>query len=155
MSVFEFSAPASGTVLKPAEIEGHLLVVEPAEYVPSIQTAMGESDAVRVDVHDITAQETFEGVLWFSTVLVSSLKGQVGRKVLGVMGKGVAKPGQSAPWTLVDASRDADAVKAASAYLEARAASTFAAPAPAPAAPAAAAGAASPELAAALAKFKS
>lgn len=151
MTSFEFAAPASGTVLKPADIEGHLLVVEPHEYVASIQTAMGESDAIRVDVHDISDGASYDGVLWFSTVLVSSLKSQIGRKVLAVMGKGVAKPGQSAPWTLVDASRDDDAVKAATAYLEARAAGQFAQPAD----PAPAAAGASPELAAALAKFKS
>lgn len=148
--MFEFSAPASGTVLKPADIEGHLLVVEPAEYVASITTAMGDSDAVRVDVHDISAGESYDGVLWFSTVLVSSLKAQIGRKVLAVMGKGVAKPGQTAPWTLVDASKDADAVKAATEYLEMRQAKQFAAPIAAAEQPQQS----SPELSAALSKFR-
>ena len=117
----EFAAPAAGSVLKPAEIEGHLLVVEPREYVQAMQTAMGESDAVRCTVHDITDSTTYDEVLWFSSVLVGSLKSRIGQKVLGVMGKGVAKPGQSAPWLLNDASGEAQAVEAAKKYLAAAA----------------------------------
>jgi hypothetical protein len=113
----EFSAPAAGSVLKPAEIEGHLLVVEPREYIQSMSTAMGDSDAVRCTVHDITTKTTYDEVLWFSSVLVGSLKTRIGAKVLGVMGKGVAKPGQTAPWLLNDASGEAAAVEAAKTYL--------------------------------------
>lgn len=113
----QFSAPAAGSVLKPAEIEGHLLVVEPTEYIEKMSTQMGESDAVRCTVHDITSKTTHDGVLWFSTVLVGSLRSRIGAKVLGVMAKGVAKPGQTAPWVLQDASGVPEAVKAAQEYL--------------------------------------
>ena len=113
----QFSAPAAGSVLKPAEIEGHLLVVEPNEYIESMSTQMGTSDAVRCTVHDITTKTTHEEVLWFSTVLVGALRSRIGAKVLGVMGKGVAKPGQTAPWVLNDASTVPEAVKAAQEYL--------------------------------------
>lgn len=113
----QFSAPAAGSVLKPAEIEGHLLVVEPVEYIESMATQMGQSDAVRCTVHDITTKTTHEEVLWFSTVLVGALRSRIGAKVLGVMGKGVAKPGQTAPWVLNDASTVPEAVKAAQEYL--------------------------------------
>lgn len=116
----EFAAPAAGSVLKPAEVENHLLVVEPQEYIVSMSTQMGDSDAVRCTVHDITAGTTHEEVLWFSTVLVSSLRTRIGQKVLGVMGKGAAKPGQTAPWVLQDASGELKAVEAARTYLEAR-----------------------------------
>lgn len=116
--MFEFTAPAApGTTLKPADIEGHLLVVIPAEYIPEIQTSMGPSEAVRVAVHDLTAGETTENALWFSKVLVSSLKSMIGRQVLAVMDRGQAKPGQSAPWVLVDASHSSEAIAAATAYL--------------------------------------
>jgi hypothetical protein len=115
----QFSAPAAGSVLKPAEIEGHLLVVEPLEYIERMPTQMGESDAVRCTVHDITNKSTHEEVLWFSTVLVGSLRSRIGAKVLGMMGKGVAKPGQTAPWVLQDASAVPEAVKAAQEYLQA------------------------------------
>jgi hypothetical protein len=113
-----FAAPASGgNVLKPADIEGHLLVVEPEGYRENMPTSMGESDAIQVTVHDITAGSTHHDILWFSRVLVGSLKSRIGQKVLGVMGKGDAKPGQTAPWVLIDASGDAASVQAATAYL--------------------------------------
>ncbi len=125
--MFEFSAPAApGSTLKPADIEGHLLVVIAEEYIPEIQTAMGASEAIRVSVHDITSGETAENVLWFSKVLVSSLKSMMGRQVLAVMGRGQAKPGQSAPWVLVDASHSSEAIAAATQYLTSRQTRTFA-----------------------------
>ena len=125
-----FTSPGAtgGTDIKPADLEGHLLVVEPLEYVESIPTSMGEKDAVRVTIHDISDNETYEDVLWFPKVLVGSLKGRVGQKVLAVLGKGNAKPGQNAPWILVDATSQADAIKAATTYMEARMATSFATP---------------------------
>lgn len=118
----QFSAPAAGSVLKPAEIEGHLLVVEPTEYIETMPTQRGDSDAIRCTVHDITTSTTHPEVLWFSTVLVGSLRSRIGAKVLGVMGRGVAKPGQTAPWVLNDASTNPEAVKAAQDYLGGQAA---------------------------------
>lgn len=114
-----FVAPAagSGDSLKPADVEGHLLVVEPTEYIASMSTSFGDTDAVRITVHDITAAKTYESVLWFSGALVGSLKSRVNQKVLGIMGKGTAKPGMSAPWILQDASGNDKAVAAATAYL--------------------------------------
>jgi hypothetical protein len=87
---------------------------------------MGDKDAVRVTLHDVTDSATFNDVLWFPKVLVGSLKGRIGQKVLGVLGKGTAKPGQSAPWILIDASTEPDAVTAATAYLNSIAGAQFA-----------------------------
>jgi hypothetical protein len=124
-----FDAPATGGgSLKPAEVEGHLLVVEPTEYVANIATSFGEKDAIRVTVHDITDGETHNDVLLFGTALIGSLKSQVGKRVLGVMTKGTAKPGQAAPWILQDATGEAKAVEAATAYLNNQTASSMAAP---------------------------
>jgi len=124
-----FDAPATGGgSLKPAEVEGHLLVVEPTEYVANIATSFGEKDAIRVTVHDITDGETHNDVLLFGTALIGSLKSQVGKRVLGVMTKGTAKPGQAAPWILQDATGEAKAVEAATAYLNNHTASSMAAP---------------------------
>ena len=124
-----FDAPATGGgSLKPAEVEGHLLVVEPTEYVANIATSFGEKDAIRVTVHDVTESETHNDVLLFGTALIGSLKSQVGKRVLGVMTKGTAKPGQAAPWILQDATGEAKAVEAATAYLNKATASTMAAP---------------------------
>ena len=125
----QFDAPSQGGgSLKPADVEGHLLVVEPTEYVAAIATSFGEKDAVRVTVHDITDSETYQDVLLFGTALIGSLKSQVGKRVLGVMTKGTAKPGQSAPWVLEDATGNAKAVKAATAYLTGQTAASMAAP---------------------------
>lgn len=122
-----FTAPgtSSSTDVKPADLEGHLLVVEPQEYVESIPTSMGDKDAVRVTIHDISEQVTHEDVLWFPKVLVGSLKGRIGQKVLAVLGKGIAKPGQSAPWVLIDATTQGDAVQAATAYINGLTAATL------------------------------
>jgi len=123
-----FEAPAAGSTLKPADVEGHLLIVEPVEYIANMATAMGESDAIKCNVHDVNAGEYHEGILWFSKVLVSSMKPKVGKRLLGVMGKGVAKPGQSAPWMLQDATQDEKLVKAATDYLNKATAATMASP---------------------------
>ncbi len=131
-----FDAPSSGATLKPADVKDHLLIVEPLAYETGIVTAFGESDAVRVTVHDVTAGETTENVLWFSGALVGALKGSIGKKILGVMGQGAAKAGQSPPWILVDASKDQRFVDAATAYLTGQVAASISAPAaPAAAAP--------------------
>jgi len=124
-----FDAPATGGgSLRPADVEGHLLIVEPTEYVASIATSFGEKDAIRVNVHDVTEGESHNDVLLFGTALIGSLKSQVGKRVLGVMTKGVAKPGQAAPWILQDATGEAKAVKAATDYLNKATAATMASP---------------------------
>jgi hypothetical protein len=135
MSMFVSPSAANGDSIKPADVEGHLLVVEPIEYIASMATSFGDTDAVRINVHDINAQATYESVLWFSGGLVGSLKGRVGQKVLGTMGKGTAKPGMSAPWILQDASGNDKAVAAATAYLTGQVAAQLTEPAaPAPSA---------------------
>lgn len=121
-----FDAPAQGGgSVKPAEVEGHLLIVEPIEYVQNISTSFGEKDAIRVNLHDVTEGSSHDDVLLFGTALIGSLKTQLGKRVLGVMGKGTAKPGQAAPWVLEDATGNEKAVKAATAYLNKATASTI------------------------------
>jgi hypothetical protein len=56
-------------------------------------------------------------VLFFNVALKNSLKSKVGQKVLARIGQGTAKPGKSAPWILVDATGDADAVAKANAFI--------------------------------------
>lgn len=118
------SITASGS-LKPADIENDLLIVKPTEYIAEMSTAMGTSDAIRVDVHDLTTGEFHANVLWFSKVLVSSLRPLIGQQILAHMGKGVAKNNQSAPWMLIDASEDEDAVAQANVYLAGMGGSTI------------------------------
>jgi hypothetical protein len=120
-----FAAPSQGGSVRPVDLEGHLLIVEPIEYVQSISTSFGDKDAIRVNIHDVTQEASHDDVLLFGTALIGSLKSQVGKRVLGVLGKGTAKPGQAAPWVLDDATSDAKAVKAATAYLTNANASTI------------------------------
>jgi hypothetical protein len=120
-----FAAPSQGGSVRPVDLEGHLLIVEPIEYVQSISTSFGNKDAIRVNIHDVTEEASHDDVLLFGTALIGSLKSQVGKRVLGVLGKGTAKPGQAAPWVLDDATSDAKAVKAATAYLTNATASTI------------------------------
>ena len=65
-----FDAPATGGgSLRPADVEGHLLIVEPTEYVASIATSFGEKDAIRVNVHDVTDDESHTDMHPFGTAL--------------------------------------------------------------------------------------
>jgi hypothetical protein len=120
---------------------GHILVVEPIEYLASIKTKHGDKDAVSCTVHDISAQATYDGCLWFGGFLVGALKGRIGQKVLGLMTLGDDASKGNAPYILQDLSGNEQAVAAATAYLTGRVASTLAAPAPAAPTPAPAAAA--------------
>jgi hypothetical protein len=132
-----FSAPSeAGTGWSAKESLGHLCIFDVESYEQGIVTSLGEKDAIRATIHDIDAGETFTDSLVFPKVLIASLKGRVGAKVLARVAQGVAKPGQSAPWTLDDASGDPAAVKAAEDYLSKVAAGNYTAPADAAPAPA-------------------
>jgi hypothetical protein len=113
-----FAAPAGQSEsVKPADLKGHLLIIKPVEYKTSIQTSLGEADAIEVDLVDLDTNTEHTSVLFFNVALKSALKPNIGKSVLARMGEGVAKPGKSAPWILVDATADAEAVAKATAYL--------------------------------------
>jgi len=128
-----FDAPSTSNAGEAnlADLEGHLLVVEPIEHKTGITTTFGVKDAISVDVHDITAGVSHADLLWFPGVLVGSLKNSIGRKVLGVLGRGTAKAGQSPPWVLIDASDEPGAVKAATDYMTGKVSESLGAPTPA------------------------
>jgi hypothetical protein len=130
----QFAAPGGGggDVVTPSDLDGHLLVIEPTDHLVGIATAFGDKDAIRATIHDISDGKSYTDVLLFPGGLIGALKGRIGQRVLAVMGKGAAKPGQAAPWILTDASGNADAVKAATAYLMSRTAESMTAPEPAP-----------------------
>lgn len=99
------SAPSGGITW--ADHKGALLLVEPHSFESAIQTSFGPADAVKADVHVIDGEgagETYTDTLIFPKLLVSQTKSQVGAKVLGRLATGSAKPGQSAPWLLEEAS---------------------------------------------------
>lgn len=107
MTYFEdnFSQPASGSKFKPADYQGKLLLVWPTEHRTGIKTDYGDSDAIaaRVVVLDgDNGYEEHDNVLFFQAALIGTLKPSVGNKkpVLGRLGRGTSKPGQSAPFIL-------------------------------------------------------
>ncbi len=130
-----FSAPSNNTEsVKVADLNGHLLILEPLEYKTGIQTVHGDADAIEVRINDLDTGFNHESVLFFNVALKNALKTKIGQKVLARIGQGQAKPGKSAPWILVDATGDADAVAKANAFIG----NAGAAPAPVASAPASA-----------------
>lgn len=113
----DFASPGSVAGITYGDIQGHLLLIEPIAFEKDIPTTLGNKDAVRADVYDLTEGTAYTDTLIFPRVLASSLRGRIGQKVLARLGQGVAKPGQNAPWILEDASGDASAVAQAKAYL--------------------------------------
>ena len=138
---FQFSkptAPAMGGFLKPAQCEGHLLLVTQVyEIKDRFDNFKGkEIPAATVDLVDLDdpAQELREGVLVTHTGIVNRLSpGQA--LLLGRIGKATTKSGFEA-WVLEEYREDSDDAVRAQAWMEAREKGiTQPAPQAAPAAP--------------------
>jgi hypothetical protein len=122
-----FSAPAGGgDIAKPEDLRGHLLIVRPMDFRPGVSTSFGVTDAIAVDIADLSAADpstgqprVYKGALWFNVMLVNGLKTQIGEPVLGRMVQGLAKAGQSPPWQLESAIKDTQAVAAGQAWMAA------------------------------------
>lgn len=110
-----FSSPASTSGVDWNATKGHLLLVSPLSLEEGVNTSLGAKDAIRADITDLDTGETFTDVLVFPRVLIGQLRPRLGGKVLGRLGQGNAKPGQSAPWLLQDFT--ANDAKKAEAYL--------------------------------------
>ena len=121
-----------GETLKPADVIGHLLIITPKEYRTGILTSFGEAEAIECDVVDLDTGTAYHSALFFNVALRASLRSNIGSTVLSRMGQGIAKPGKSAPYILIDATSDVEAVAKATAYL----ASAGSAPAPSAPSPA-------------------
>jgi hypothetical protein len=138
MTMTIFASPSSsggGDRLNVGDINGHHVIVNVLS-VENVQTTLGMSEAIKINVADLTTGLASTGVLWFSKVIVSSLKNFAGSGslVLGTVGQGVAKPGQNAPWVLNSADHIPEVVAAATAWLDANPgviAGAIATPAPA------------------------
>lgn len=118
MSFEMFSAPSTPTTgVKVADLEGKLLVIEPTAYKADINTVHGITDAVQVNLLEVETGTRHADVLFFNVALKNALKPKIGQKVLARIGKGVAKPGKSAPWILLDASGEEGAIAKAQAAM--------------------------------------
>lgn len=113
-----FASPASASGIDLKTISGSLLIVTVHSHETDIKTAYGTSDAVRCDVAIVDGPHSgdeYRDTLLFPKVLQSQLRPNIGGKVIGRLGQGQAKPGQSAPWMLSEAT-PAD-IEAGKAYL--------------------------------------
>lgn len=142
-----FASPASASAgPKPADLQGQLLIFKPIEYRSGIDTVNGPADAISCDIINLDTNEEHGDVLFFNIAIRNALRSLIGQRVLGRIQQGIAKPGKTAPWIIVDASTDATAIAKAQAYKPGAAT-------PPAAAPAAASGAMPPEVAALLAQL--
>ncbi len=115
-----FASPgAQSESVKVADLANHLLIITPIEYKTGIQTVHGIAEAVEVNVYDLDTNTEHNSLLWFNVALRNALKTKINQKILARIGQGQAKPGKSAPWILLDATTDAQAVTRANAYLAA------------------------------------
>jgi hypothetical protein len=136
-----FQQPSQGDQVKVAELVGCLCLIWAREYREDITTTFGPADAVAVDMHVLDGThggEKFENTLLFQRALIGSLKPAIGGEpVLGRIGQGVGKPGQSPPYILLPYTEQDAAL--ATGYI-ARMAKPFQAPAETPATASPAAG---------------
>lgn len=101
-----FNQPASASGIQWADFSGRLLLFSVHALETGIKTSFGDSDAVRATVVVLDGPQAGEDhvdVLVFPKVLQSQLRPSIGAKVLGRLGQGQAKPGQSPPWMLSEA----------------------------------------------------
>jgi len=122
----DFNDPRQSTGIEWASLKGSLLLIKPHEQVHGIKTAYGESDAMRADVIVLDGDETdtvYADTLIFPKLLQSAVRPFIGGMVLGRLGQGQKKPGQSPPWTLSAATEDDK--KVGRAYLDKNTATPF------------------------------
>lgn len=101
----DFASPAASAGFVWEDHKGALLIVEPTRLEEKVPTTFGEKDAIRASITVVDgpgAGEVYPDSLVFPMVLIGQLRPNLGRKVLGRVGQGVAKPGQKAPWKLDD-----------------------------------------------------
>lgn len=111
----EFGDPGERSSFKIADHEGALLLITPRSLEEGIETSFGEADAIKADVVVLTKTngkplaepEEHQGALIFQRVVIGQLESKIGNgRVLGKVGRGVAKKGQSAPFLIEKAEDD-------------------------------------------------
>jgi hypothetical protein len=106
-----FKKPASVSGFKWDEHQGCLLMVYPKRIDEDVKTGVGIKDVTVGDIHVLTGHEAgkvYRDTGIFPLVVQGQLRPYIGSgdPVLGRVGKGVAKKGQSAPWVLEEATED-------------------------------------------------
>jgi hypothetical protein len=127
-----FAPPPEPSGIKPADLLGKLLLIRPISYEPGVQTVHGATDAIRCRIAELdgsTPGTVHNDVMLFGRNLVGQLRAALDggvEMVLGRMGQGEAKPGQSPPWRLLNPTEQDRAT--ARAYLASRPSTGTAAP---------------------------
>ena len=110
----QFNDPSNSDILPLDDLIGSLLLVTVYEETDEINTVHGPQTAIRADVVVLDGAkrgETFGDTLIFPRVLKSQLRRSAGgMMVVGRLGQGVKKPGQSPPWTLSTATPEEKAI---------------------------------------------
>lgn len=121
----EFALPSEtkGEGLGIGDFEGHLVILRAAGAETQMDTSFGESTYIPSQILDVDGDltpEGFEDIWVWSAGVRSQLKSatKAGKPIVGVVGKGTAKPGKSAPWLIIepDAAQLAEAKKAYTKY---------------------------------------
>jgi hypothetical protein len=117
--MFKKPASASGR-LNWGDLNGSLVLAYAKGIETNVQTSVGERDCVVSDVHVLDGAQqgrVYRNAYVFPVVLQDQLRDEIGDEpILGRVGQGTAKRGQSAPWLLEEA--DAKGEKIATAYLD-------------------------------------
>lgn len=105
-----FIAPTPpGDGINWADHNGALLLLDVVAQEHGVITVHGSTDPVRANVAVIDGPgfgKSYDDTLIFPKLLISQTKNSVGQKVLGRLGQGNQKPGQSAPWILQEATAE-------------------------------------------------
>lgn len=107
------SASSASGGLKLADLEGSLIIMRPTGEPESMQTAYGEGTYTPAEVLVVKGAPEYADGTWHDLwVFPKAVQGQLraaakaGQPIVGEVGKGAAKPGQSAPWLLLDTDED-------------------------------------------------
>jgi len=101
---------AGGDKLPLAELEGSLLLFDVVKQADEMQTSFGPATPIVANIAVLDGPrkgERFDDALVFPRKLQGQLRSSIGEMVIGRLGKGTAKAGQSPPWELT-AATDAD-----------------------------------------------
>lgn len=106
MTESPFATPSASEGIKWSDLNGSLVLIEVLGTEAGIQTVHGSTDAVRANISVLDgglSGDRYDDALIFPRVLQGQVRSKVGQLVLGRVGQGVAKPGQTAPWKLAEA----------------------------------------------------
>lgn len=105
----DWNNPDEGEYFEIKKHVGALAIIAVNEYLPNFVTSMGPGQAVRAEVVVIDGPgegARYPDALFFGKKIVPQMKAQVGSVVLGRIGQGQARPGQSPPYVLQKATQE-------------------------------------------------